>query len=377
MPSSRLFLALAGACALAQTPPDRDARIKLALSARPVSREDLLQFRSPALSSALESPAALWDFLTSPTTPYLDRRAAAVQAQDVFPVSFLPKLMAALGELREEETKDHWGLRSHPISAIAWDARRFRPPASHERTVLGHRWVTPEAMSDYPLTPEEEAKAPWPWQIHRALDDLLSVLRRHANRREWLDAALTMPCSTDQEAALFVEATQGQWSSTAVLGAWRNIALHPNFPTAAVLVTNDLGRASHAGHVILLDMLRENPHRDARHRAAWEVFRLRERSQPLPATAVLLLSRMALDTASGDPWTRLYVYAFSAARTLDQPPIDPNQRLDPNSPRVLELLAEFDKWFQANRQNLEHLAAQESKKLDQLRTELTTSRCSP
>jgi hypothetical protein len=71
--SSRLFLAAACACALAQTPPDPDARIKLALSARPAGREELLQFRSPALSGALESPAALWDFLTSPRTPYLDR----------------------------------------------------------------------------------------------------------------------------------------------------------------------------------------------------------------------------------------------------------------------------------------------------------------
>jgi len=54
--SSRLFLAAACACALAQTPPDPDARIKLALSARPVGREELLQFRSPALSGAPESP---------------------------------------------------------------------------------------------------------------------------------------------------------------------------------------------------------------------------------------------------------------------------------------------------------------------------------
>ncbi len=66
---------------------------------------------SPAISEALKSADSLWTFVTHPSTPYVERRAAAMQGGHVLPLDRLPQLIAAREALRKDER--YFGMKTH------------------------------------------------------------------------------------------------------------------------------------------------------------------------------------------------------------------------------------------------------------------------
>ena len=273
------------------------------------------------------------------------------------------------------------------ISSVAYMPRG--PRREGPRQILGHTWTPPAQPLDYPLTPKEREDAPWPWQVQQALQDLDGGLipstyapleREKADA--YLNAVLTMPCETDEEATWLVSAVQGSshYKTPAIMAALRNIALNPRMSLAAVQVSTTYADATRLwndprswdiGAAGLLDILRNGPHREGRHSAAYSVRSLREAfadgrttRRPLPAAVVLEMSRLALDPNAGDDWTRLYVYAFTIVESLDEKPFPPDRRMDPASPDVQRRLRDFAAWLEAHRRDLEALAAAQKPAID-------------
>lgn len=305
----------------------------------------------------------LWKLLTDPATPYLQRRAAAVQGAKSFPLERLPQLAAALSELRQERERSNFGLKHHPL-----DSRplRFGPPAGPAPpSLLGKPWTCPARETDYPLGWAEEARAPWPWQAEQALSSLQGQLFPHDPKAAelWLRACLGLPCNTDREAQMFVAFCQGSshWKSPEIYERLHRIAMNPALPTAAgdaarVLTDSvrlwDDPRAQPLAISASLDILRHSPHQEARHTVAYGLRNLTLRWRPdgevdLPRPTVCIQEclKMSQDPRQGDEWTRLYVYGFSALEAMARPPFAPDRRMDPRSPEVGRQLRRLGEWF--------------------------------
>lgn len=203
----------------------RQQRARLALASAEPRVEDLMALRTDRIDRALRSPESLWQFVTLPEPFYLERRAAAVQGRGVIRVEWLPKLWRAIGELRHEVQLHHWGLKPHPLSSVMMGHASTEP--ERQRRILGHGWKAPNAPMDYPLTPEERERAPWPWQVEQALRDLhrgpipstYAPLERE-KAEAYLAAVLTLPCGTDEEA----QGLSRRPRLNAALGGWRAYA---------------------------------------------------------------------------------------------------------------------------------------------------------
>jgi hypothetical protein len=381
---------------LVQAAEPRDQRIRLALATPEPTVEQLKAVNSARITAALQSADALWAFVTAPEPNYLERRAAAYQARGLVPVTWLPKVWAAIGELRREEREHGFGLKPPPLSSLAWTPPR--PPAQGVRQILGHSWTAPVQPLDYPLTPKEREEAPWPWQVREALRDLNAGLfpstyapLDRGKADAYLSAVLTIPCGTDDEAQWFVEAVQGSshYKTPAIMGALRNIATNPRLPIAAIHAATTYADATRLwndprswalGAAGLVDILRNTPHVEARKTAAHSVRSLREAfadgrtgRRPLPAAVILELSRLALDAAAGDEWTRLYAYAFSVVDALDDPPFPAERGMAPLSPDVARRLSDFAGWLERNRRGLDELAAAQQPAIDEANEMLAQS----
>jgi hypothetical protein len=367
-----------------------DERMKLAEAARSMPRPDLRAVTTPALTAALEDDDHLWAFVVAPATPYLVRRAAGVQGARVFSLARLGRLMAAIGELRAEERQSEWGLGMDPRASYPIHSKTARRAPGATVTVLGIPWTVPD-LRDAPLTWEEEAAAPWPWQVQQTLTDLFrgvlpdETFSRSPGRVDaWFLACLSLPTSTDADALLFVEATQPpQQKSPAILARWRSIALAPGLPEAAEAVARNVGEATRRwdapmsaaiGHVILLDILQSSPHAPARERAAYGVKDLsrrwhdgREEVLPPPATAILWLLEAAMDPKNGDASSRLYVYGLRALEAMPAPPFPPDRPIDAHGPEPAARLAELADWFRGNKPRLAAEAAREAPALAEAR----------
>ena len=94
----------------------------------------------------------------------------------------------------------------------------------------------------------------------------------------------------------------------------------------------------------------------------------RTRRRPLPAAVILEMSRLALDPAVDNEWTRLYVYAFSVIEALDDPPFPADRGMRPLSPDVATRLRDFAAWFGQHRRELEALAATQKPAIDEAET---------
>jgi hypothetical protein len=303
--------------------------------------------------------------------------------------------------LRAEALVHNWRIRLHPL-----DSRPFYPPDDvpvGARRVLQHTWAPPALMVDYPLTRDELERAPWPWQAQQALADLNSALvpgstrpgeRERDRAGAYLEAMLLLPCASDEDAKVFVEASQGSshYKTATVLGALQNIALNPAMPFAAIHVSTTFADATRLwndpaawwlGYAGTVAILRSTPHREARENAAYWLRSLRvayrngrEEPRPVPAAAILEAARLALDATPGDEWRRLYVYAFSIAEAVDNPPFPPERGMSPSSPQVRERLREFSVWYDANRAAFEALAREQAAGLaDAQRALAAPSKC--
>ena len=337
-------------------------------------RPYLNQIHSPELTQALTSPEAFWQFVTAPETAYSNRMGAAAQCVGVFPVNWLPRLLAAQAELDKEQGLHAWALKPHPGNSAIMPRepsidRFLRSGLPRERKVLGHSWVVPDKSMPYPITWEDESSAPWPWQVQKALDQLYSTLCPNSpdelsRAPAWLEEALQLPWGTDEEAQTFVRVSRDSChlKSMAVMARWRKIALDPSKPKAAWSVAAEFAQAVRlwgdpdsqmVGQVLLVDIIASSPHEAAKQQAATYVGDRRDWSEKdgtprpaLPITSILTVSRVATDPTWGDEWKRLYLYVTGVCRALDgrmdnyysrlpegpfqtgkrwnQPPLDPN-----------------------------------------------------
>ena len=384
----------------------RAQRFRLAANSREPSYEALMAMRSRRITRALRSPASLYAFVTRPEPFYLEHRAAAMLGKGLIPMDWVPKLWRAMAELRRAEGVHGWRLKEYPTSPVAHYFALLVTDTTPlaDQTILGHRWTPPKELVEYPLTPRERERVPWPWQAKDALADLYGgqvpftyMPFERAKAESYLAAVLTMPCDTDDEAKLLVEATQyrSHFKTPAVMGALRNIAMNPNLPLAAVQVTNTFADATRLwddpaswaiGNAGTLDIIRGSPHAAARDNAVYGLRSLREafRSgrttrRPLPAAVILEVSRRAVDTATATEWTRLYAYAFSVVEALDDLPF-PAERgmgsgMGPASPLVAQRLTAFGVWFNAERPRLEALAREQAAEIERSARALDTPKC--
>ena len=360
---------------------------------------------TPALTRALTTPQRFWAFLTAPETSYPERRAAAVQGKNVFPVAWLPRLMVAMDTLEREDAVHHWGLKVSPFSAQGPRTPPLLTPSQRVRHILGHEWTVPATPQDYPLSDAQRRRAPWPWQVQAALNELLRQIvppmsmtrapEQIAAGRAWIDAAMTMPCATDDEAVLFVRATADSmhFKTVPVLARWRQIALDSRFPRAAADVANDLGeamrlwdddRASLLGQIIGADIIQKSPHPNARSAAAngtrlfgESLYDSSHVKRPEPALAILAAGDAAQDPKNGDPWTRLDLYVFGVCAAVSDPPFAPDFGMDPRSPHVARDLATFAAWFAGRRASLTATVKSEAGQINSLRSELDRAATDP
>jgi hypothetical protein len=361
----------------------------LAMRAGSEPRPNLEAVTTPALSAALQDEDHLWAFLTAPDTPYLERRAASVQGRKVFSVApgrpGLGRLTSAIAELRAEALLSNLGVEVSPLDSRG---RLGQPPDSRQGVMLlGHPWTVPAPALEYPLTWDEEARAPWPWQVQQSLMALFGQLLPHSTSAAevWLSACMTLPWDTEDRAAQYLDATEGSshWKSPAVLARWRAIALAPALPLAATRAAGAVARATRLwdvrasaaiGQVVTLDILRLSPHTPAREAAAYGLRELSRRwhdgseeTLPSPATAILVALKAAEDPKNGDAWKRLYVYGFSALEAMAAPPFPPDRRMDPAGKEPQARLDQLASWRRANESRLETDAAREGPRLDAAR----------
>ena len=383
-----MFLAVAASLFSGQGQEERQQRMRLALASPEPRVEELMALRTARIDQALRSPERLWQFVTLPEPFYVERRAAAVQGRGSIPVEWVPRLWRAIGELRSEQQRHRWGLKSHPLSAAMNLPSSIEP--ERQRRIFGHGWSVPDRPIEYPLTREEREQAPWPWQVQVALGDLYSGLIPNTyaplerdKAEAYLAAVLTMPCTTDEEAQWFVEATQSSshFKTPAIMAALRNIGVNPALPGAAAQVSGmyadatrlwDDPRAYWIGYAGILNILRKTPHAVAREGAAYQAVHLREAfrdgaelRRPIPAAVILDMSRRGLTPDTGSEWKRLYTYVFSVVAALDEPPFQADRGMSPESPMVSQRLGEFRQWYEAQRSALEDLARQQQRELDE------------
>ena len=365
-----------------------EARRRKAEEAQREERPNLSQVELLKVKEALKDRERWWAMLTAPETPYLERRAAAVQGAKLLPFEWLPRLMAARRRLRKEEGLHLWGLGPHTLWAHITPSfpQRLRVvqdlPGGRDRSLLGQVWRFPEQEGEWPLLWQEEARAPWPWQVLRALDDLFlyasgrwdPLSDQDADR--WLGAAIMVPCETDEEAEDFVEACNelGSRLSLPVLARWRRLALDPRFPqTAKGIACQVFGvrlardrKDSTPAQVLYVDMFRRSSNQAAKDQAAYLWGGGREF---MPASLLLATGESVLDDKGLSPWSRLYL-AFHVCKAVGDPPFQPDYHMDMNSPRVPEQLAAFQEWFKAREKGYRKQAAAEEPALEKLRTEL-------
>ena len=173
--------------------PHRERKLRATREAQIARRPPPLvaqhEFRHPKIGgrSLSTNPERLWEYLTSPNTPFLHRMGAAYRSRDRFPYRWVPRVMRAIRDLRQEEQAHNWGLRFNPAGQRVLEvnvstvktSKSFSRLASDEqgrrRTILGRPWELPIEPSGFvPVHWEETAKAPWPLQVKEVLTRWLS-----------------------------------------------------------------------------------------------------------------------------------------------------------------------------------------------------------
>jgi hypothetical protein len=198
--------------------------------------------------AALVSPARAWDFITSPTTGYINRRFAASEAGKTIPADWIPRILDARRDLAIEQKLHHFGIQNNPFSAQGpwWEKTpRDRTGGEVRRNILGNDFVVPEAWVDFPLTDQELRGSPWPFQVGLALGDLYSAIIRDGDAAAIDSVALRLPCADNIEAEVLADLTSGvareqHYAPSAVFGTWLNIIKNPKTQSATYLILNNL-----------------------------------------------------------------------------------------------------------------------------------------
>ncbi|HKD59182.1 MAG TPA: hypothetical protein VKB47_01915 [Terracidiphilus sp.] len=366
-------------------------------------RTMLETYSSPALEKALLSSKSFWEFLTDPSTPYMDRMTAANRGGSMLSPEDLPLLWQAIVEV----SSDPPGVSPPPCSAVA---AIFQPPTKQAtRVVLGHQIRLPTKIIDYPVTAEERDHSPWLWQMERALSMLFDKTNMYYGDIRYparVKAAWEWPIAASEcrPEGVACDLTRSEWNKISI----RSRALTESAPHDILLFQTILKLAlnnsnyyiAYSAHVDDLWSWGPDHHLEELAQAAqiiilqktrWEdvaaqtAFKAALSAQyngdPMSAphaklvktaTAILAVGRWAMDK-SRSPWNRYYGFVLPICKMADDAPCLSDQLRDPNDPRLDERLKSFEAWFARKKPALEKQAEAELPHLRSLAKELSTA----
>jgi hypothetical protein len=356
----------------------------------------LQNYRSDALDAALASESELLRFLADPETQYLDRMAAASRGADLITPEQLPNLWHASANLRHAVGPSPCEyLYSSHRAVWQWIARsKDAVPPNPFRiatVILGRDVQPPSEYIDYPATFEARRKAPWEWQLRRALPILMdAVSARYATPELYPQLVATAwgwKPANEMESWVRADAMRRGPRVPLLLETLVKLSLEqPARRLPCYLQVNGYD-TYHFEELTLsaqIALLIKTTDEKVASQIAFEVQQIAKATpsshapynglslelKPLKSsTAILELSRWALDP-SVDEFNRYYSFASAVCKLLENSPSERNPRLDPEDPAVSEAMRAFEAWFTAERPALEIKANAERPWLQSLWREL-------
>jgi hypothetical protein len=371
--------------------------------------ETLKTYTSAPLEKALLSSKEFWDFITDPSTPYLDRMAAANRGGTILSVEDLHRLWQAMVKIQivppiATEAPCLY-LQLDNLTPQMW-ADRYKRGGRREATtqvVIGREVQVPDEIIDYPVTAEERDHSPWLWQMKEALPILFTKLNRYYGdpsrypllvKSAW-DWSITVP------AQYLADETRTEWMQLYIRRqALTDWAPHNPLLLATIIklaLNNDdhlvaesapvqdlyaWGQDSYhyeeLAHVAQIAILQKTNWDDVAALAAFQTTQLaryRPNSNtphlaPLQtSTAILAIGRWATNK-SLSPWNRYYSFVEPICKMMNDPPFSPDRIRGPNDPKLNETLKTFEAWFDKENPALEKAADAELPHLQLLATEL-------
>jgi len=362
----------------------------------------LQTYSSPALEKAMLSSKSFWDFVSDPSTPYMDRMAAANRGGSMLSPEELPWLWQAMAEVGSVPS----GVSPPPCSAIAgglWNSLR----ENASRVILGREIQLPTNDVGFPVTAEERNRSPWLWQMERALSTLFDRTNNYYGdpgiyparvRAAW---AWPIPTSTDRAGGIGRNSDMEVWNRTSIrTRALTEIAPHDTLLLQTILKLalssenqyvaysapvhdlyawgDDSFHYEELAHVAQIVILQRTRREEVAAQAAFVAASLAQykvisgapRVRPLKtATGALAIGRWAM-SESLNPWNRYYSFVEPICRMVDDPPCPVDQLRDPNDPRLDKSLKTFEAWFEKEKPKLESEAEAERPHLESLAKEL-------
>jgi hypothetical protein len=372
----------------------------------------LKTYTSAPLEKALLSSKAFWDFITDPSTPYLDRMAAANRGGTVLSVEDLPKLWQAMVEVQTVPSITTEApclyFQSDNLTPQMW-ADRYRWGGRREATtqvVIGREVQVPKEIIDYPVTAEERDHSPWLWQMKEALPILFTRLNRYYGDPSrypmlvkaawnWSIAVPAQPSADEKRTewcqlhirrqALTDWAPHDPLFLATIVKLALNNDDHLVAESAPVQDLNAWGGDSYhyeeLAHAAQIAILQKTKWDDIAALAAFDTTQL-ARYRPYSdtphlaplqtSTAILAIGRWAMDK-SLNPWNRYSSFVGPICKMMNNPPFPPDRIREPNDPKLDETLKTFDAWFEKERPALKKAADAELPHLQSLATELKTN----
>ncbi|HYL73221.1 MAG TPA: hypothetical protein VEU96_03395 [Bryobacteraceae bacterium] len=398
------FLALTSIAlgsAIAQTPAPTKLEEELsrlcskATAADEAETSRAIHRQSVALRAALQSESAFWTFLIDPSTPYKERIAAAFQGSSLISAQEIPRLWRAyveFGALPAGVNPSPCIFRSdaswYPPSKEWWLLRNTRPPQGvvaaqpETRTILGFTVNLPTKAADYPLDLEHRNGTPWIWQMQRALDALVKGVRQYYAQPDrypkMAEVALQWQPANFYEQRVRAESLIRGPRNLVWIETLTRLALQDgNGVDDLYVYGGDSYRFEKLVHTAQVVILQQTLDKGVAARTTFQVVQMARLKPSWPfewkplrtGTSMLAIVKWATNRELDD-WTRYYCFAAPICRMLDQPPFEPDERLDPGSLQVQHSLAKFEAWVTREQPRLEQEAAKERKMLTDLAMEL-------
>src|SRR5262245_5249660 len=346
---------------------------------------------------ALLSEWGMWQMLVEPSTPYLDRLAIAYQGSNLVSPANLPRLWLAV---TESERLRGGGVDPSPCEFLCcggwsignWPNRKkigaqilAGTLKSNSSTFLERKIDLQQQSVEYPLTVEARQRAPWVWQMKKALRLLMDGVNRYYWQPEHyptlVAAAWQWQPSNWYEASTRANSLMFGPDDVLRLQTLLRLALTETDLNVAARASQRLsgsgcGDNFHFAELVHVAQIVALQQTDRETVAAQAAFQAEHLASSFPckkpirtATAVLAVARWATDHRL-DAWHRYYSYASAVSQMVEQLPFQSNRNLDPQSPEVAKRLTAFERWFVEHQESLERQAASERSRLNSLAREL-------